>query len=244
MQIGATPLPVAIQERPPDPLWAYWVPGLGLLFGFLAAIFAGGALLGIYKQIKIGNEQSKLSRDALALARDEFDASMRALDLQEKQFAFFQAEQKKSSNIIVLVNGQEDTVGVETGESIVFDFDVLNKGNKPAEDCQINVYVPADWRTDVEVMKAERQDWGTGLAGYTLDVHPPKYQPLDDAVSVEGIPERVRSFSARVGDKVVQGVRVNVCYIKVWVPDGEHTIYWTANAEGKETFGQVFVIAG
>jgi hypothetical protein len=70
MRIGATPLPVAVQERPPDPLWAYWVPGLGLLFGALAAIFAGWALKRIGDQIILAQAQLKIANEQMTWPRN------------------------------------------------------------------------------------------------------------------------------------------------------------------------------
>jgi hypothetical protein len=237
MQIGATPLPVAIKEHP-DPFWTYWIPGLGLLFGFLAVVFSGWALKRIGDQIKIANEQTKianesltLTRESIELAKKDFAATTEALGITKGQAQKADAEREAAPDLNLSMALGLGTDGIKANTPTTLSFLVTNKG-RVAEDALVFVAFPGEWETEREWK--ERTNTKRGVMTFAARANLP-YDPKDRDMSirrpVEGLNIELRTIQFPLHERVVAGVPVRAFYTTIAAPTGKYEIYWKIASE-------------
>ena len=174
MQIGATPLPVVVKSEP-DPIWTYWVPGLGIFISAVAALFAGLALRRIGDQIviarqqidlandqiilaneqidianlqsQIANDSLKATRDSIELAQKDFDATMEGLAIAKDQKQKADAERAKRPQLMLAINN--NLVGMKVkARYFKFLFYIYNVGDLLTDGVFITVLFPSDGVVD------------------------------------------------------------------------------------------------
>jgi hypothetical protein len=169
VQIGATPLPVVVKSEA-DPVWMYWVPGLGIVISAVAALFAGLALKRIGRQIGIANDQIKIAnqqidlaneqieiakkqtqiadeslkatQQSVELAQKDFDATMEGLGIAKDQKQKFDEQYSRRPNVNVHFSGFE-TALIFDRQTQIIEFELFNAGSLMATNLNVEVYLPA-----------------------------------------------------------------------------------------------------
>lgn len=243
MQIGATPLPVAIHERPPDPLWAYWVPGLGLLFGFLAMIFSGWALKRIGNQIKIANQQIEianeqtkianeslvLTRQSVELAQNDFNATMENLGITKEQTKLADAERALKPALSMTINHEANSMRVREGFHD-FDLNVFNSGDKTAKGAVVHILWPSTGMVDrLELMDPLlRMTDELKIRGDRLRVN------LGEPYNADGT--NVYYIKRQITQDILPKNSVMFAHLDVHLEKGKYNVSWRIVAEDGTMF--------
>ena len=243
------------------------------IFAGLALRFIGEQIKIANKQTGVAIDALTATKDSVVLARHDLDATLqsleatkKALDITIDQAQKADAERAKRPVLVASLEYEAEELHIPSEERVTVYARVHNEGSRAAEDCILRMYFPKEFRDPYDVEREERgaeqerKRRNPGPFGYmsSFMMDPPILRParivrgeratdLEGLQTVNGLGD-VYVIEDDARRPVVLTVPVVLFFVDVWVPEGEHIVYWEIEAEGmhfpeERHYGRIKVVA-